>query len=121
MNLNTTINAISRFKGIIRSNVSQAKSFKLTHDQLLDLRNRKLFQDPQYKRLPRWAKAELSGYEEALFDGLWALVEWRLFLDGRYVNDKDIPLGRWADVEKNKGQHFWKDSDRPYTLAKERD
>ena len=62
-----------------------------------------------YKKLPRWANSELSGYDDAYRQMLWDHLEGKWMLDGKtYTNNKakeEAFEGRWSEV-KYLGQFY---------------
>jgi len=74
---------------------------------------------PEWKRLPQWAQAEVTGYGRALSDEDYSShLEWRMYFRGKYVSGDDVPEGGWSEVESGAGCHFWRQSGKPFGTAK---
>lgn len=133
----------NEFLNIIRDIHSSARSFKLTHDQLLDMRTKRLYEHKMWKRVPHHVVAHIQGYDRALSDQLWMRdLEWCLWVHepgqpevGRLYSKAEMKalvaseaeqksppeLSAYRRVNSEKSTHCWVDSDgavlknKPYT------
>lgn len=83
-----------------------------TFEELLEWRNRAIYGNELYAKVPRWAKAEIGAYWEVYFEDMLynRRLFWTLVLDGkRYISGPhDAKLdGRLSEVDTNR-------SDRAY-------
>ena len=111
---------------LVQDCYSRACSFKSTHAQILQDLATRVWANPKYKRLPAWAKSEVSGYHRAKMDALYRYeLEWRVSLDGELRLSKEVDLltkfeavktnrpekTPWQRVDPDEGRFVWK-SDR---------
>lgn len=63
---------------------------------------------PRWKRAPRWVHDAMRGWSECFHNEIYTRhTEWRVWLDGKHVSGKDMPKGRWSDVDGDKGATVW--------------
>ena len=118
MNVKTSVKKVRRLKDVVRDIYSQARIYHLTHDRLLDLTSDKLWNDPDYEAVPRWAQAQVDGFYDGLRDGLYRYeLTWYVRLDGELIDGDDVPTGQWHRVET--GAFVWKDNGSIFFERKE--
>jgi len=59
--------------------------------------------------LPRWAKAKIEGYHKAVREQLNDALIWVLLLDGKWLTGKEVPEGRWSDINDGDGMFVYKE------------
>ena len=114
MQLDTVINKSNRLRtsilGIMQLGIRQSH----THQRILDRLSRDVYQNPEYKSLPRYAQNRLNGYIEGYFESIWCnCVTWHVKLDSKYILGHDVPSGRWFEVTP--GDMLWNGSKEVYT------
>jgi hypothetical protein len=92
-----------------------ARDQRWTFKKYLEMRGKYLNKRDEWQRIPGWAqnyvRGYLDGYERMVID---ANLEWRVYLDGKHIIGKEVPQGRWVDVEGGKGAYFWIGTDDMY-------
>lgn len=109
---------------------STAINLKMTHDQLLQRRTIYFFNDPLYKKVPRWVHSYLEGMEKVLNNHLWHHnLVWLMSVDGKLMTGKEIDKltkqeeakyslsnklsndykSPWSRVDGDLSYHCWKD------------
>jgi len=74
----------------------------------------KVYRSADYTGLPRYAQNWVDGYIDATRDIFFRQnVEWRVCLDGKYIDGDNVPHDRWGDVTP--GQFFYIGTDVPYS------
>jgi hypothetical protein len=120
MKIQTALNHRDRFVRLSQDIYSRARSYGLTHAQILATFKSELLDNPAWRIVPQWVKAYVEGYRAALFEQTYRRdLVWRVYLDGRYLDSKDVPEGRWPDVDGESSCHFWKENGKPYGDSKE--
>lgn len=103
--------ATDHYRGVYLRLAQNAKRYGWTHATWLDKRGKYIF-DERYGKLPRWAQSYIEGYADAVERLLIEPnIEWRVYLDGKHMVGRDVPEGRWMDVEGEMGATFWIGSD----------
>lgn len=113
------------FYHTIRRLYDQALEYKLTYDEILNLRSRDILGTQAYQSLPRWASAQVDGFFDALMGATSGQLfhvdcEDRWMLDGKMYarNDPDkeeMFKGRWNEV-RYVGL-FYKGTDKPMSRS----
>ena len=84
-----------------------------------------VWENPEFKRLPRHDQEELRGYYRGLWDALWLHAEWRVSWRGLMLNKAEsnamIPPGDWVNVVVDGGRHYWRGTMYPFTKRKDED
>lgn len=103
----------------IRTEYMYAEQYQLTCDQLTERLAHIVWNDPRFKKLPRYARNYIEGYHQAVRDRFWATVlEWRVLLDGQLVASKEVPNGHWSDTKP--GCYVYKsDPTKPFTAIQD--
>ena len=106
--LDLAIDRVKAVKEDLRSLLRETWRFKLTHEDMLERRVR-LYESNTYKRLPRWAKSEVKGHFEALYN---CQVDQHLFwthvLDGERVLTHDRRLNdRHGELDSSLSYHCY--------------
>jgi len=115
MKQSTTLNHLRRLESLIKDCYSQARIYHLSADDHLANIGKRVWQDSAFRKLPNWAKSRLHGFDSAMWDCMFHHeLETRVYLDGQYIYGKDVPKGKWADVEKSEHTWFWKDTLNPF-------
>ena len=65
----------------VREIFSHVRHFELSHDQLLELREQRIFKSPEYSRITRYEIGYLNGMWKTLTDALYADLEHRYLID----------------------------------------
>ena len=113
MRIETSVKYTSNLKTVISSSFSAATIYHMTHEDLLDWLNDRLYQREDYQRLPRWAKSQLGGFMDAKRDEVYKhYLKWQVRLDGELIDGKDVPKGRWSEVET--GSFVWIDTGKVF-------
>lgn len=68
---NLVQNLTKMFKNAILNLADNTIRFHWTHKQWLAYRQEHIFMHNDYKKLPRWAREYLNGYDDALFEHVW--------------------------------------------------
>jgi hypothetical protein len=103
--LDKTRDYLNSVKEGLRSILRETWRYKLTHEKMLE-RRKAIYASEAYKRLPRWAEAEISGFFEAAYDlQINQRIFWTHVLDGKRVLSHDPSLD---------GKHGTLDSDLSY-------
>jgi hypothetical protein len=88
---------------------SQARIYHLPFQEILELREKRVFQSYRWKRAPQRIKSYVLGTWDVHFGYLYQHdLEWRVLLDGQHISGNDVPHDRWADVVPSGGRHFYK-------------
>lgn len=91
ISLDRTVRLKTYFKSVIADLFSSAIVFKISHADILLMRDNRLFKDANYNRLPLWAKSYLMGIFDAKMDDVWLNhLEWRLSIDGKLLTSKEV-------------------------------
>jgi len=118
MKTKSQVKAVERFCREMLSIHSRATREQWSSDQLIkarsDLRN-----NTDYTKWTRVDHAYIHAYSMALYDIVWANVEWRLGTE----ETGPVAAGQWLYGEKIEGMrnlpthggHFWKGTDKPFT------
>lgn len=70
-----------------------AKSFKSTHEYILDRMTKEVWNSKEIKKAPKHVGAYVSGYREAISDSFWRNeLVWMLSLDGKLVSSKEVSI-----------------------------
>jgi len=112
MKLSTAHNKRHEFIRIVNSIFSQGRIYHLSHDQMLEQLVKRLYERPDYAKVPRYVRNYVWGYLDAKFSQHYTELEWRVNLDDQYIKGCDVPKGRWADVQP--GAHFYIGTDSRY-------
>ena len=114
MRIETSVRYVGRLKTAIVDSFSAATIYHMTHGDLLKWLNEHLYRRSDYQRLPRWAKAELRGFADAKHRELHRhYLKWQVRLDGRLIDGKNVPDGRWSEVET--GDFVWIDNGKVFS------
>ncbi len=90
-----------------------------------------------YSRLSLRDQEFLDGYRAAVWNGLWAFADWRVYWRGAWYYSvtagsypdrhaashgtarpaSEITAGTWCEVDTERSAHFWVGSDKPFTAA----
>lgn len=93
---------VAYFENVIKGTYNSAMNSRWSSDQLGENRLRHQ-ESPNYLRLPMWAKMQLHGYDNAMWERFYDWLEDRWRLDGKlYVRgpERDKAFeGRWPEVE----------------------
>lgn len=117
MNFNTAYNHLQRLRRAIDNAYSSAEHYCPTHKDLITTVRAILDNDPAFKKLPRWAKSELTEHDRARFEHIQRNLTIWLFPqpDGTLKSWDEMP----EDVRKTycsadkKGQTYWLRKIRP--------
>jgi len=109
MRTETSVKYVDRLKYLAGDTFSMARVYKLSHKRLCETLNKRVRQTSKYKRLPYWGKREVEGFIDACHSFHWRLVEWRVCLNGQYIDGGNVPHGMWSEVTE--GAFFYPDSD----------
>lgn len=104
----TEYNRSQRLLSRLRYIYSGARIFHLSHAEILRDLGEKIYSTRDYAKLTAYYVGVFHGWRSALADGLYDHLEWRVYLDGRLVQSKDVPEGQWFRVKG--GEHVWKDA-----------
>jgi hypothetical protein len=95
------------------------KRFQWSHEDYLKYRL-EMMKKAEWQSLPRWAVSLLRGYDAALYDQVWSLLEFGYVIDGEFVS---IQSDKWhknrykyfdrqrdgtLDLSSDSGHHAWK-------------
>jgi len=108
---------IQELKDILRGAASRTRHLKLDHQTHCAFARECVWEDPQFKRLPQWARWYLIGIDEQLFQELQAAVEFRQLVDGQWTSAAQITTEHYREGRVDltrEGQHFWPGTDRPW-------
>lgn len=105
--LDRAIDDVHKLRQRIADIFRRARTYHLPHAKVLEYRESEIFNYPRYKKLPRWAVSELSGYFTALHDRHWEELEYRCNWQGRLVMFDEVPDGRASEIKG--GAHVYKD------------
>jgi hypothetical protein len=120
MKIDLTLDRIKMFKSQIRNLWDNVIRFQWSHEDYLKYR-REMLDKPECQSLPRWAASELRGYDSALYDQVWRLLDYGYMIDGEMVTigsatwhknrEKFFDRQREGTLElnTNTGHHIWKD------------
>lgn len=102
----TEYNRSERLLRRLRDIYGCAKSFHLSHREILDDLGTKIYATRDYAKLTPYYRGVFHGWRSALADGLYDYLEWRVYLDSRLVTSAQVPAGEWGRVCG--GEHVWK-------------
>lgn len=113
-------NKCDRMETAIYDFYSMCKSFKVSFTEFLELKTRKVHDNPDQKGLTPYYKGYLRGVDDALFKRLqkeW--VEWKLYYTNKRGNV--IYVSKWQQLPKYiqkggnfNGNHFWNGTIKPF-------
>lgn len=116
----------AKLKNRVSELYSLARSFHLTHDELLE-RRKAILESTEWQKAPYWATSYVRGYEECLRDTLYRHeLEWRMWVDGRLLTRGEIDAIQatepikcensvWSRIDSEKSRHCWKGRpDKPF-------
>jgi hypothetical protein len=112
--LDQTMNKLRRVKSETLGYLTSTVYYQKTHAYAVQ-RMRTVHASADYQALPRWAKSEIAGYEEAYFSGIHNhLTEYkhRRIADGAYISSSEV---NWGKREIDSGASFWKGTDIMYS------
>lgn len=114
MSLDQSLRMLYRVKGETLSYLATMVYDKRSHDWAMD-RMQKVHQSKDYQALPRWAQAQVAGYEEGYFAGVQHLHEWRYLRtrDQKYIPESEVV---WGERAIEGGAYFWKGTDLPFYI-----
>lgn len=107
LKLDACIRAERNMEGVIRSMFQRAREQRWSHQNLMEARQRDIFEHPLWKRLTGRAQTHVM----AFFSGALAVhesthLEWRVSYKGKLViGAQEVPDGDWHAVDAN-GGHF---------------
>jgi len=108
MRINTSLKYRDAFREIIIRLYRDCIRCHWTHGELLDHTTTRLYNHPDWKRVPAWVRRDAHSYRDALVGIIWRdYIHWRVCLDGELLLGKDVPKGEWHRVTV--GNHVWND------------
>ncbi len=111
MNVQTALNHLSDFKSRFGSILSMAEIGGYTHDWMLDEMQSRIYKQPQWDKLPRWARAEFHGHMTAIMQSLYhSRVVWRHIHNGiAFADWNECPEECKQAMRENRGDsaHVW--------------
>jgi len=124
-----TLDRIRLFSGQFKNLWDNTIRFQWSHGDFLKYR-KEILDHPEYRKLPRWAKEYLSGYDMARFDLVWRDVVFSYKLGCKRVTIESAEWNKAAgtlrDREKrgtfstDTGAHVWRaDNSKFWTQPKE--
>ena len=88
---------------------SNARFFKLSHDEILERMYKEVYQTKEWHKAPKHVCSYVYGFLEAQRDALFNNdLEWRLFYRGELVLSKEVPDIVWSEVDTSKCGYTWK-------------
>lgn len=109
MSFKRAMATVRSFCASLRDVHSRARTSGRTAEEMREDIARATYGRPEWKRLPTWAKSEVTGYGRALSDEDYSShLEWKVSYRGAHVNGADVPPGGWSEVDGKSGCHFWK-------------
>jgi hypothetical protein len=101
------------------------RQMKKTYGEMLELRKELLFDTNSWQRLPQYMQSYCHGYFDARIKEIWQNdVEWRVYHpDHGHVwrKDYDILDGKWSEVISEGGAHFWRETEKHWTLPENKE
>src|SRR5437016_5375934 len=82
----------SLLKERLESIYREAVHFKLTHEEITDCVNARVFHSVELKRAPYYVSAYLRGYWDAKWNDIYQHLVWVLSLDGELLISKDVDM-----------------------------
>ena len=114
MRAGTCYRHTERLIGQLSSIWAEARSFKASHDWILKERQRRVYSDPAYRKLPEHARAYIRGWERAFNNAKQSDLEWRLLYRGQWYSAHSAPTAavpRFPETAPygmvEAGAHFW--------------
>jgi len=113
MKISTALNHRNRFLQRVKDIFLRARCYGLSYEKILMIYQKEINNTPQWKLLPVWAKEYIRGFRDAILGEIESRdIVWKLYLNGKYVDRKDVLDGQWIDVKG--GCHFWIKTEKPY-------
>lgn len=115
------IHKFNRLRGKANEIIGKIAREQSTHDELLQLRVERLYQDPDWARLPRDARAELEGMLRGAVQAWYvSCLVWCHFYQGRYVEaDAFHALNvSYSEIDSNLSAHCWKGTLKPFNRGR---
>lgn len=108
---------VRRLEGELSYLCMQAAEEGWTHDKLLERTDQRVWQHPEFSKLPSYRKSHLFSYRGGLLRGfhIYGLLKWRVRLDGELVYDWQVPKNEWHRVQP--GAFVWEKSGYIYSDA----
>lgn len=95
--LDRDVRRVGEFKGSLLSLYNVAISLGYSHEAILK-RKERMYNNPAYGKLPRWAKSQIDGYDHGLLDAHYRHLSWVLRYEGALVFSKNVPEGMMHKV-----------------------
>jgi len=113
LKLDAAVTQVMKFEACFRGIIAQAHRESWTHAKILEERTKRIFEHPNWVRLPGWGQQAVLRFSSGALAVLdCTCVHWQLYLDGERVKSADVPKGEWARV---KGCSEWTHSGEPFT------
>lgn len=116
MRIERAISLVETFQKYAANTYMNADRFRWTSAFISECLEYNMWVNKEYKKMPRWAQSEVSGYIKALSDRHWKLVEYSYLVDNKRVV---IKTDEWykADLDKvdtKTGCYVYKDLPTKY-------
>lgn len=66
-----------------------ARNFKLTHEDIAERVQERVYENPEFKRLGNYERGRIFGYHECLRDKLWLELAWLVSIDGQLMTKEE--------------------------------
>lgn len=129
MSLDRAIRLQSEFLQSAQDVMSNCIYFKLTHDDILEHLNARIFSRPEWKKVPAYVQAYINGWLRCKYDSIYLQhLIWMKSVDGNLLTTKEmyelcnkesIPFEvansaegyktPWARCDTDLCRHVWKD------------
>lgn len=125
MHIDTVVNRMRDLRLRIDDLVSKARSFSMSHNDILKEWN-EICVRYRYDKLPGYARSVLFERFSVRLQDLYQMaardneVVWQLYLDGERVGrpgQTAVPSGRWGDTS---GQHEWSKTGKLFFKGEEK-
>lgn len=124
MRINYNFKFQERMKNVITGRIitimREVKQKKLTFDDYLEMKGKKIYDSEAYKELSHNNKTYARGYIDALYTNMWYNeLEWLLYHpDLGLITSEYVPHGEWYRIISEKSCYCWKGTKKVFYISK---
>lgn len=123
MRTTTAVNHQLKLRSDIDDIFARARTLFYTHDKLMEVTDKEIWSCDEYQIIPRWTRAYVRGYYDAMYAAHWSNVKWVLPWAGKLYESYMDMLAEGKEFYRGKdvnGFHVYKsDETKHYTGKKE--
>ena len=107
-----------RVLDLVRDVFSWVKLQKMSHKQMLNMLNERVYEHNSWQRLTQVNQAYVRGVIDTRIEQINQTLEWRVYHpDHGHVRRDNYAIleGKWSEVDGDMGAHFWPDTDKVWS------